>query len=284
MNGEPGFNETLARAAFRYALRRVAVFPLAPGAKVPPKDTHGLTDATDDHDVTRARWQRCRGANIGAATGAASGFWVLDVDPDHGGAESLAALEAVHGLLPATIEASTPSGGRHLYWKWRSADPELRNSAGRVGKGLDVRGNGGQIVLPPSRLRDGRGYAWVRNGATSFADAPGWLADLALPPPPPPPREPVEAPANMERYIAAAIAGEFTSLEQAGNGTRNHTLNRVAFNIGQLIAINAVPQDWAEAELERRAVKLGLNVVEARRTIASGLGAGIAHPRDLPHG
>ncbi len=107
--------DALAAAAFRYALRRVPVFPLAPGSKRPIQGSHGLRDATDDSDVSRVRWQRTPRANIAAATGSRSGFWVLDVDmPD--GPESLAALEVEHGPLPVTIEASTPRGGRHLYW------------------------------------------------------------------------------------------------------------------------------------------------------------------------
>ncbi len=107
-------NDALPSASFRYALRRVAIFPLAPGSKCPIKGSHGLRDATSDSDVARARWKKWPSANIGAATGSRSGFWVLDVDmPD--GPESLAALEAEHGPLPVTIEASTPRGGRHLY-------------------------------------------------------------------------------------------------------------------------------------------------------------------------
>ncbi len=88
----------LASAAFRYAFRGLAVFPLAVGAKVPAAGSHGLLDGTTDLDVTRARWEKTPRANIGAATGGKSGIWVLDVDVDvhhgQGGDESLAKLEA----------------------------------------------------------------------------------------------------------------------------------------------------------------------------------------------
>ncbi len=152
---------------------------------------------------TRSRWQLTPQANIGAATGSRSGFWVLDVDlPD--GPESLAALEAEHGSLPATIEASTPRGDRHLYWRWPGDGPEIRNSAGRIGTGLDVRGEGGQVVLPPSVLADGRRYRWVKNGASAFVDAPDWLVKVVLPPPAPPRAEPKSPPDNIENYVASA--------------------------------------------------------------------------------
>ena len=176
----------LASAAFRLALRGLAVFPLAPGTKIPLSGSHGFHDATTDCDVARARWAKTPSANIGVATGARSGFWVLDIDPEHGGDQALADLEAKHGTLPATIAASTPSGGRHMYWRWNAEGLEIRNSAGRIGPGLDVRGEGGSIVAPPSVLSNGRGYRWVSNGTRAFTAAPLWLIAAALPPPLPP--------------------------------------------------------------------------------------------------
>ena len=269
-------NSLLASTSFRYALRRIAIFPLAPGAKCPMKGSHGLRDATDDQDVSRARWRRTPQANIGAATGRVSGFWVLDIDiPD--GPESLAALEADHGPLPITIEASTPRGGRHLYW--RHVDG-IRNSAGRIGTGLDVRGEGGQIVLPPSVLANGRCYRWIKTGAATFADAPDWLVKSALPPPPPPRAEPRPPPDNIEIYVASAAASELSELSAAQAGTRNDTLNRAAFNLAQFVKADALPEDWARGQLEAHAVGAGLSVIEARRTIESAFRA--AQPRNLP--
>ena len=171
----------LASAAFRLALRGLAVFPLAPGTKVPLSGTHGHLDGVADADVARARWAKTPNANIGVATGARSGIWVLDIDPQHGGSAALADLEAKHGSLPTRIEASTPSGGRHLYWRWNAEGEEIRNSAGRIGSGIDVRGKSCFIVAPPSVLDDGRRYRWIPNGASTLADAPSWLVNFSLP-------------------------------------------------------------------------------------------------------
>ena len=271
--------DALAAAAFRYALRRVAIFPLAPGSKRPIKGSHGLRDATDDSDVSRVRWQRTPRANIAAATGSRSRFWVLDVDmPD--GPESLAALEAEHAPLPVTIEASTPRGGRHLYWKWPDDGPEIRNSAGRIGKGLDVRGEGGSIVLPPSVLATGQCYRWVKTGASTFADAPDWLVKIVLPRPPAPRPEPRPPSADIENYVASAAASELRELSAAQNGTRNDALNRAAFNLAQFVKAGALPEDWTRGQLEAHAVGAGLSVIEARRTIDSAFHA--AQPRILP--
>jgi hypothetical protein len=268
--------KALASASFRYALRRIAVFPLAPGTKIPIKGSHGCRDATSDSDVARARWQRTPQANIAAATGARSGFVVVDVDVPHG-PESLAVLEAEHGPLSLTIEASTPSDGRHLYFRHVEG---IRNSVGRIGRGLDIRGEGGQIVLPPSVLADGGRYRWIKNGARAFADAPEWLINLARPPAPTPRAEPKPPPADIENYVASAVVSELKELSAAQDGTRNDALNRAAFNLAQFVKAGALPEDWARGQLEAHAVAAGLSVTEARRTIQSAFGA--AQPRSLP--
>lgn len=180
----------LAHAAFCYAFRGLAVFPLAPGSKVPLAGGHGCNDASTDPDVARVCWQRWPRANIGAATGSRSSIWVLDIDAHHGGNRVLTELEAMHGPLPITVEASTPQGGRHLYWRWNADGSEIRNSAGRVGPGLDVRGEGGYITLPPSVLANGGKYGWVQNQA-KFSEAPAWLVKATLSPSPPPRAHPV---------------------------------------------------------------------------------------------
>lgn len=125
---------------------------------------------------TIAGWGRSwPDANVGIATGSASGIFVLDVDPDKGGADSLARLVAEHGALPETAQAATGSGGSH--YLFRMPGHPVTNSAGALGKGLDIRGDGGQIVAAPSR--SGRGaYRWVRAPwDTPVAEAPAWLLE-----------------------------------------------------------------------------------------------------------
>ena len=116
---------------------------------------------------------------IGLACGSTAGVWVLDVDPATGGAESLARLVAAHGPLPPTWRARTGSGGLHYFFR---ATAEIRNSAGQIFPGLDVRGLGGYVVLPPSPHRSGGDYSWldVPLRGVDLADAPDWLTTLAL--------------------------------------------------------------------------------------------------------
>lgn len=140
--------------------------------------------ATTDEELIRQWWQRWPDHGVGIATGQVSGLFVVDVDVSDGkqGDDTLADLEATYGALPPTVEVVTGSGGRHLYFRW----PEglvIRNDAGtRLGPGLDVRGEGGQVLAPPTRHPTGAHYRWEASGDPSdgvaVAEAPGWLIGL----------------------------------------------------------------------------------------------------------
>jgi hypothetical protein len=125
-----------------------------------------------------AGWfRRWPDTNLSVVTGAISGLVVLDVDPRHGGGASLKALEQRHGRLPETVEAVTGGGGRHVYF----AHPghEVRNRAGIL-PGLDLRGDGGTIVLPPSIHPSGNPSRWRPGhapGEVALAALPWWLGD-----------------------------------------------------------------------------------------------------------
>lgn len=149
-----------------------------------PLTAHGLQDATTDAARLERWWRQWPGANIGIRTGPESGFFVVDVDPDKGGDDTLAELERAHGRLPDTVEALTGGGGRHLLYQhpgWYV--PNGTGSAkhpGRFGPGVDIRGNGGYIVAAPSRHLSGRGYFWELSGhpdETAIAAAPAWVLE-----------------------------------------------------------------------------------------------------------
>lgn len=117
-------------------------------------------------------------ANVGVTTGAASGIVVLDVDPRHGGEESLAELEARYGPLPETVEVLTGGGGRHLYFK-HPGSPVPNKVA--VAPGLDIRGDGGFVVGPGSLHASGRHYVFeVTHGPedVALATLPSWVVEL----------------------------------------------------------------------------------------------------------
>lgn len=138
-----------------------------------------MKDASTDQRLIADWWAQWPDANVGVRTGAASGLLVLDIDVDSRGEESLARLEEGHGRLPATLTAHTGGGGRHLFFRHPGED--IRNSAGKLGHGLDIRGDGGYIVAPPSRHASGRAYRWQEGGGfgeAAVAEPPSWLLDL----------------------------------------------------------------------------------------------------------
>lgn len=122
----------------------------------------------------QATWDVSKPPNIGVATGTESGFWVLDIDPEHGGMDTMQALVAEHGALPATFVVKTGSGGYHYYFAL--PDFELRNTSNRVGPGIDTRANGGQVVTAPS-VSDKGPYSVIIDH--DLAQAPDWLLALA---------------------------------------------------------------------------------------------------------
>jgi hypothetical protein len=134
------------RAALAYALRlHWPVFPLKPGTKE-PITAHGYKDVTLDEKIIRSWWKKWLNANIAIPTGIL--FWVLDIDPRHGGDYSLKALIARHTALADTIRQTTGGGGKqYLYELPDQARIACHNG---VWPGIDVKGEGGYIVVPPS--------------------------------------------------------------------------------------------------------------------------------------
>lgn len=267
---------TLYRGALGCAGRNWLVFPLAPLSKLPliPKAEggRGFHDATTDPAQIRAWWERCPRAGIGIRTGPTSGLLVLDVDGEVG-RQSLRRLEDIYGELPVTLTARTGRGGRHDYFVCPDAD--LRNSAGRLGDGIDTRCSGGYVVAPPTPVKTGR-YEWLNRG-TALAAPPRWLVEKLT-------RKVtvnmVEVPRDLALNIANRVLRDRAeAVMSARAGTRNHTLNRSAFVCGQFVAAGVLDEAEVEAVLLDAARRAGLGDGEIVGTLASGLSAGIANPR-----
>ncbi len=134
--------------ALAYAKMSIPVFPCKPRGKE-PLTAHGFHDATTDPERIRAWWSRWPNANIGMPTGKRSGKIVVDVDPKHGGYDSLMDLDERGHRLPPTATVQTGGGGVHHYFKCPEG-VEIRNSESKLGPGLDIRGEGGYVIVPPS--------------------------------------------------------------------------------------------------------------------------------------
>ena len=255
-NGQRGESRQLT-AALAYAARGWRVFPLhtprrgggcscgrdecASPAKH-PRTAQGFKDASASAAVLREWWRQWPTANIGIATGARSGFVVLDVDPRHGGNESLATLQERYGALPATLHANTGGGGVHYLFRYPTTDaPDiLRNVTDLDGlRGLDVKADGGYIVAAPSLHVSGAYYEWADTSSSpdtttdselSIAPLPDWLLELLSRP-----RGGADTPAAHVAHDYRPNDGGATgyarvaryyldkALERASEGTRNDT-------------------------------------------------------------
>ena len=176
-----------AEAARKYIARGFPVMPLCwPGqdqccgcgrghqgkqiGKVPLTE-HGSKDATLTQEGVNEYWGKWPDANVAIVI--PEGYFVLDVDADRGGHESLDILQERHAKLPKTMSVITGGNGIHLWFK---ADG-IRNTTAFAGfSGLDVRGIGGYVVAPPSIHRNGGEYAWIDE--SPIAEAPEWLIKL----------------------------------------------------------------------------------------------------------
>lgn len=272
---------SLTEAAHDLAALGWAVFPLIPRDKTPYPFTSGLKAATADVGQVVDWWtgavpvplrENARtgtrpvkaepDSNIGVATGAVSGFFVLDVDGDQGLA-SLMKLARAFAPLPQTVRQSTGKGG-HLMFAWPEG-VEIRNKAGNLGRqpgkpdpypGLDIRGNGGYIVAAPSVHPSGRVYAWAKGCdpfSRSIAGPPRWLLDLIVGEPPA-----TSAPAPLRRlarvdgessYGRVALDGACSAIAGARPGTQDATLHGRAYSIGRLVASGTLERSRARSAL-----------------------------------
>ncbi len=164
--------------------------------------------ATTDETQIRRWWRELPHANIGVATGPESGIFELDVDPRHGGDDSLAALERTYGKLPDTPEFLTGGGGRGILFRYPEG-ARIRNRQ-RLSPGLDIRGDGGLFIAPDSLHASGRRYLWELSsvlGEVPLADAPAWLLQAVREPEAAADRPAAPAPDGAPVEAGLVIAG-----------------------------------------------------------------------------
>jgi hypothetical protein len=277
MSPQPQANQapTELDAALEYARLGTPIFPCNPLDKK-PLTTSGFKDATRDEAQIRAWWQKWPNAMIGAPTGPVSGMWVVDLDLDPArkinGKATLDQLITQRGSIPETLTTITPRGGQHLIFAWDN-NVEIRNSAGKIGPGIDVRGNGGYVCLPPSKNATGGEYRWVANGVAQAVLAPNWLIMLAKA-------------TKAKAWAKAALDRECKAVASAQPGTRNHTLNTAAFNLFQIVASGGLDEQEVRDRLFEAAETCGLvaddGAASVEGTIDSGAQAGRAQPRTRP--
>ena len=272
--------------ALKYAAYGWSILPLRARRKE-PATSHGLHDATRDERAIREWWGNGSAYNVGVATGEVSRIVVIDIDGPEG-AESWKALCGEHGEV-VTLKQKTgrADGGWQLVF--RHPGEAVRNRAA-IRPGIDVRGDGGYVVVPPSIHPTGGVYSWVDR--SPIAEMPEWLVALVV-------KQPEQrraagagggngkamrrvTPGNSSAYGLAGLAAECDEVAGSGEGGRNDRLNRAAYSVGQLVGGGELERGHAEADLLDAALRCGLGEREATKTLRSGLDSGEKDPRTAP--
>jgi hypothetical protein len=278
VGGSSETNAAVRDAALGYAARGWPVFPMTETAgKKRPLTEHGLSDATRDPAQIRswhARWPRML---VAIATGEASGIVVLDVD----GPEGFDSLENLAGPAhPRTPTDHTPRGGCHLLFRWPGHF--VKTIAGKLGPGLDVRGDGGSCIMSPGPMRFFDPHLGLD---TPLAAMPRWMV---IPEPEPKPAPKPTRDIRLSRYGEAALDGAVKAIIAAPAGQQHETLNRESFAIGGLVAAGALPAGlaleslgWAARQMpsyDRRRWR----IPELDKQVRNSFCDGQLHPRAVP--
>jgi hypothetical protein len=271
------------------------IFPLVPNAKT-PLTPNGYKDASNDVEVINEWVKRFPNANIGIAT-QPSGLIVIDCDASKGktrptewdlpgvtdGADVLATVAERYGAMyPSdTYNVNTPNDGLHYYF--RDSGNSTKSCAQVNGLWLvDVRSRGGYIVASGSALESGIYQAGL---IEEILPLPEWLRQAITPKPllvRPTPHTRITRTSKTTKssqYVEAGIRNQVALLASAGVGTRNDTLNTVAFACARLVAQCPPMHSFVWQALTYTALAIGLSEQEAARTIKSAYFAGmeVAH-------
>jgi hypothetical protein len=233
---------------------------------------HGFYAATTDPERVAQIVGAVPAGQLAVRTGAVSGLVAVDVDPAHGGDASLSELVA-HELVPRTLWVRTGSGGVHLYYRHPGREIGSRPMPGRAG--IDVKADGGYVVLPPSiHHRTYQRYQWGE-GLCEPSEMPPALIDACLPPMPADstthPAGPIRTTqaggiSNPERLLTSTL----NAVRNAPEGKRRTTLYGAARGVARMVAAGAITHADAIAAL----TDVGQQVDQTARDIRAAITGG----------
>lgn len=275
--------------ALAYAARGWLVFPTKPRAPFQPLTSHGSLDASKDPAKLREWWAKWPTANVAIATGAGSGITVIDVDPRHGGDKVLSDLLDRFGEpFPNTLTAKSGGDGYHYYFRYV---PGLATSTGRVGEGIDIRGEGGSITAPASIHKSGSPYVWLND--VELGEFPKFIRALAE-------RmhtkaeereaerasresaDQFKAKASDKRlsaWGAAVVDNAAAEMRGTGEGRRRNTLNALAYPLFCYAAGGALDGPTVRDRLRDAALATGMTAREVDATLKGAMVDASRSPR-----
>lgn len=265
-----------------------------------PLITAGLNGASANEKIINRWWTKFPDAIPGIPTGEGAGFWILDVDvPSDKHTEDgriwIDEMTEIHGPLPDTKICQTANGGYQYFF--RHVDGvKNRSGTGKqddLGKGVDVRGDGGYIIAPGSVMEDGRFYDWINNDS-EVADAPQWLLDIVIgktfaPKPGQAQAGSVKRESSDDQaraYGLSVLDAEAKVLASETEGNRGAASNIAAFTCGGLAEHCGISYSEIEAALFDACVANGLVAKDGSnkvmRDLKRQITAGMRKPRSAP--
>ncbi len=272
-------------AAFDYAARGWPVSPWATRRdRKFPLSERGSLDATLDEHQIREWWTRWPDAVPSIATGEPSGTVALDIDirPNGSGFDSLDDLGiAFHPQAPT---AHSPRGGCHVLFRWPGHF--VKTCSGQLGAYLDIRGDGGSLILPP-----GPGRFWDPHlgPETPLASMPEWMVIAEPAPIAASEIAPPSRPQRLSAYAEAALDGAVRAIVSAPAGQQRDTLNREIYSIARLVAGGTLPAGlaiealtWAGRQLRSYDPRRPWRPADLDKMVRSAFADGLARPRQPP--
>lgn len=255
----------IKQEAIKSAERGLAVFPVD-GKR--PLLAWRTESSSDPETVAGMGWSGATGIGVDCGK---SGLVVVDIDD----LDAVAELSDQLGWDPTrdeTLVSRTGRGGMHLFY--RAGSTEVKNSASRVVNGIDIRGSGGFVVIPPSLHESGERYQWLTEHEP--APIPERMVELFNYR-----EEPAERPAHdgvvHEKWGLAALAAYAHDVETSQPGTRNDILNRCAVLVFGIVKGGHLIEDVAWARMRAAGLHVGLSSSEVEGTLKSAWAA--AQPR-----
>ncbi|HLY44333.1 MAG TPA: bifunctional DNA primase/polymerase [Stellaceae bacterium] len=267
-------------AALSFADRGWPVAPWATsGSRKYPLTEHGHNDATNDRSIIAEWWRRWPDAVPSIATGERSGIVALDIDlrPAGSGFDTLEMMGvATH---PASPTAYTPQGGCAVLFRWPGHF--VKTVAGRLGTYLDIRGDGGSLLLPPG---PGRWWDPHLGPETPLAPMPEWMV---IPEPAAPPIAPAPVMSQpLGRYAEAALDGAVKAIITAPDGQQRKTLNTETYSIARLVAGGVIPAGlaveslrWAAQQMRSHDPRRPWRRDDLDKAVRLAFADGLARPR-----
>ena len=262
-------------AALQYASHKLPVFPVhgvdedgnctcgseCSSPAKHPRTPNGLKDASTDTKVINEWWEKWPDSNIGLPTGSVSNWFVIDVDLKSGGLESWADLQDQHSSASDTLVSRTGGGGNHYVYQLNGHD--IKNSANQLGQGIDIRSEGGYVVVSPSIHASQERYEWLGD-LSDIKPVPDWVIEKLSTP-----KETEQSdPYRIPEIRNAPGWAERLETEGAKEGERNNAVGKLCgWYTRQNLSLEEI---WDRITAFNRLSKPPLDARELRTAYLSG--------------